>query len=620
MGLRRVLHPRTAGETLIDLAGNDYLGLAHDPRVISGGIDALRVWGAGSGGSRLVTGSTSLHAELEGELAAFTGFAGALVFSSGFLANLGVVTALSGPGALVVSDAAGHASLVDACRLSRARIAVARRDDPDDVDALLAARGEQRALVITDSVNSVDGRLAPLRALHAVCRARGALLVVDEAHGLGVRGPGGRGLLAELGLAGADDVVATCTLSKALGSQGGAVLGPAAVIAHLVDTARSFVFDTGLAPACVGAALTALRVLRAEPERVVSMLRVAAVLADAAGVPAPPSAVVSVVLGEPERAVAAALACARRGVRVGCFRPPSVPEGTSRLRLTARATVTDAELGRAADVLRACARDDGPDVASGGGPLRGNGAAERRAPGSGGGRAGSPCAGFLVVTGTGTGVGKTVVTAAVAALAPGRVAVLKPVQTGVAPDEPGDLAAVVGLVPGVATRELGRYAEPLAPATAARRAGLAPVGPADVVAAARELAGTHDLVLIEGAGGLLVRLDDAGATLADVAAELCAPVLVVTAAGLGTLNHTELTVRELARRGLTCAGVVIGAWPPNPDLAARCNLTDLPAVTGVPLLGAVPAGAGGASAAEFVRLARHGLAPALGGNWQDPRP
>jgi 8-amino-7-oxononanoate synthase len=350
-GLRRALRPRAADEPLLDLAGNDYLGLCTDPRVVEGAVAATRAWGAGSTGSRLVTGTTALHGELESELAAFVGAEAALVFSSGYLANLGVVTALSGPGTLVVSDAANHASLVDACRLARARIAVTPRDDPAAVDALLAGRTEERALVVTDGVNSVDGAFAPLRELHAVCRARGALLVVDEAHGLGVVGPGGRGLLAATGLAGADDVVATVTLSKALGSQGGAVVGPAAVVAHLVDTARSFIFDTGLAPACIGAALAALRVLRAEPGRPAAILRAAAALAAAAGVPAPPSAVVSVVLGEPDIAVAAAAACAERGVRVGCFRPPSVPKGTSRLRLTARATLTDAELAHAGAVL-----------------------------------------------------------------------------------------------------------------------------------------------------------------------------------------------------------------------------------------------------------------------------
>ncbi len=223
----------------------------------------------------------------------------------------------------------------------------------------------------------------------------------------------------------------------------------------------------------------------------------------------------------------------------------------------------------------------------------------------------------LVVTGTGTGVGKTVVTAAIAALAVGRVAVLKPAQTGVGPGEPGDLAEVARLVPGITGRELARYPDPLAPATAARRVGVAPVTPADAAQAAKDLAGDHDLVLVEGAGGLLVRFDRDG-TLADVAAALDAPVLVVAAAGLGTLNHTALTVEALQARGLTCAGVVIGAWPAEPDLAARCNLGDLPALTGVPLLGAVPDGAGALEPAAFAALARHGLAAELGGEWHTP--
>lgn len=222
----------------------------------------------------------------------------------------------------------------------------------------------------------------------------------------------------------------------------------------------------------------------------------------------------------------------------------------------------------------------------------------------------------LVVTGTGTGVGKTVVTAAIAALAvdSGRgVAVLKPAQTGIGPGEPGDLDEVCRLAGGEVTlRELARYPDPLAPATAARRAGMAPVTVAAIAAAARELAAEHDLVLVEGAGGLLVRLDDRG-TVADAAAALGAPVVVVAAAGLGTLNHTALTVEVLHSRGLYCAGAVIGCWPAEPGLADRCNLADLPAVTGVPLLGAMPTGASTLGRAEFLAAARDGLAPGLGG-------
>ncbi|MGH4024450.1 MAG: 8-amino-7-oxononanoate synthase [Pseudonocardiaceae bacterium] len=352
-GLRRTLPSRSAVEPVIDLASNDYLGLARDPRVVEAAVEAARTWGVGSTGSRLVTGSTELHEELETELAAFCGTRAALVFSSGYTANLGAVSALSGPGALVVSDAAAHASLVDACRLSRARVVVTPHLDVAAVDAALRTRSEPRALVVTDSVSSVDGGFAPLAQLHAVCRAHGAVLVADEAHALGIRGPGGRGLLAECGLAGEPDVVATVTLSKSLGSQGGAVLGSRAVVDHLVDAARSFIFDTGLAPAAVGGALAALRVLRAEPALPGHVLGVAAALAAAAGAPAPTSAVVSVILGEPQRAVSAALDCLRQGVRVGCFRPPSVPAGTSRLRLTAHAALGDADLEHCRQVLGA---------------------------------------------------------------------------------------------------------------------------------------------------------------------------------------------------------------------------------------------------------------------------
>ena len=360
-GLRRGLRPRPAVATELDLASNDYLGLSQHARVIEGGVDALRTWGAGATGSRLVTGNTSLHEELESSLAEFVGAAAGLVFSSGYTANLGAVVGLSGPGSLLVSDALSHASLVDACRLSRARVVVTPHRDIDAVDAALAARDEERAVVITESVFSTDGALAPVRQLHEVCRRHRALLVVDEAHGLGVRGIGGRGLLHELGLAGAPDVVMTTTLSKALGSQGGAVLGSVAVRDHLIDAARPFIFDTGLAPAAVGAALAAHRVLSAEPWRPEAVLRHAGTLAQICAVAEfPQSAVVSVILGAPEVALAAATACLDAGVRVGCFRPPTVPAGTSRLRLTARASLDDddLELARAVltDVLAAARR------------------------------------------------------------------------------------------------------------------------------------------------------------------------------------------------------------------------------------------------------------------------
>ncbi|KUI11974.1 8-amino-7-oxononanoate synthase [Mycobacterium sp. GA-1285] len=351
-GLRRSLRARPPVGTELDLASNDYLGLSQHPAVIDGGVAALRTWGAGSTGSRLVTGNTELHEGFERALAEFVGAEAALVFSSGYTANLGAVVALSGAGSLLVSDALTHASLVDACRLSRARVVVTPHRDVAAVEAALAARGEERAAVLTDSVFSADGDLAPLRALHDVCRRHGALLIVDEAHGLGVRGSGGRGLLHEVGLAGAPDIVMTTTMSKALGSQGGVVLGPAAVRDHLIDAARPFIFDTGLAPAAVGAAWAALDVLIAQPWRARAVIERAAALASICSVPErPESAVVSVILGDPDVAFGAAVACLDRGVRVGCFRPPTVPAGTSRLRLTARASLTDDEMRLAGEVL-----------------------------------------------------------------------------------------------------------------------------------------------------------------------------------------------------------------------------------------------------------------------------
>jgi 8-amino-7-oxononanoate synthase len=352
-GLRRALHPRPADGCQVDLASNDYLGLAQHPEVIDAGVRALRTWGAGSTGSRLVTGNTELHEEFEQSLADFVGASAGLVFSSGYTANLGALVSRSGPGSLVVSDAAAHASLVDGCRLSRARVVVTPHLDAEAVTVALAGRDEERAVVVTDSVFSTDGALAPLQRLHEVCRAHGAVLLVDEAHGLGVRGAGGRGLLHETGLAGAPDVVMTTTLSKALGSQGGAVLGSEAVRDHLINTARPFIFDTGLAPAAVGAALGALRVLADEPWRARAVLDHAGVLAQICGVgdQPPTSAVVSVILGDPDAAVAAASACLEAGVRVGCFRPPTVPAGTSRLRLTAHASLTGDELDLAGRVL-----------------------------------------------------------------------------------------------------------------------------------------------------------------------------------------------------------------------------------------------------------------------------
>jgi 8-amino-7-oxononanoate synthase len=401
-GVSRRLRPRPAdGDGLTDLASNDYLGLCQDPRVTESAAQAARAWGAGATGSRLVTGSTDLHTRLESGLAEFTGAAAALVFSSGYLANLATVTALaaalqfadqqptrsgqpgagwhpgaegrtpwtprparasSPPGALIVSDAANHASLVDACRLARARVEIVPHLDAGAAERALAGRSEPAALIVTESAFSLGGPLAPVAALHRAARAQGALLVIDEAHALGVAGPGGRGVARAAGIACEPDVILTLTLSKALGAQGGAVLGAREVIDTLIDSARPFIFDTGLAPASTAAALCALQALAAQPclaERARGNAARLAALAEGAGLPVeqPHAAVVTVTIGDPARALAAQQTCLRHGARVGCFRPPSVAPGRSCLRLTARATMTEADFAVAARAL-AAVRDE----------------------------------------------------------------------------------------------------------------------------------------------------------------------------------------------------------------------------------------------------------------------
>jgi 8-amino-7-oxononanoate synthase len=361
-GLRRRLAPRPPQDVTLDLASNDYLGLARDPRLAEAAAGAARTWGTGATGSRLVTGTTSLHAELETELAAFAAAQTALVFSSGYLANLAVVTALTaalGGEVLIVSDERNHASLIDGCRLARAkgvRVQVTPHGDTAAIGAALASRPEEAALVVTDAVFSVSGDQAPVAALHAIARRHRALLVIDEAHSFGVVGADGSGAAVAAGIAGEPDVVRTVTLSKSLGGQGGAVLAAEEVRQTLVDTGRGFIFDTGLAPPAAAAALAALRVLRTEPELPAKARGAAGRLAGIAAelgldIAMPDAAVAAVILGDPLVALAAQRTCAEHGVRVGCFRPPSVPAGGACLRLTGRATLTENDFRLASRVL-----------------------------------------------------------------------------------------------------------------------------------------------------------------------------------------------------------------------------------------------------------------------------
>ena len=369
-GLVRTPMTRLDGDQGVDLASNDYLGLATDPRLAQAAREAIGRWGTGATSSRLVAGTTALHLELESGLADLTGMESALVFSSGYLANLGVTTALGGPGTLIVADEHCHASLIDGFRLSRSKVETVPHNDLDATEHYLRNRTEPRALIAGESIYSVFGDAAPLPQLLSLAEEHDAMLLVDEAHSLGVAGRGafqGHGSVAGTDLAAHPNVVLTATLSKSLGSQGGAVLGSALLRQHLVNRARSFIFDTGLAPASAAAGLAAVGIIRAEPWRAAAVHRNAASLTEglkparlgwgaAVGPVGAPfqtaGAVQSIPMPSAAAALAASQAAHRAGVRVGCFRPPSVPDGVSRLRLTARATLTPHDIDYACATLR----------------------------------------------------------------------------------------------------------------------------------------------------------------------------------------------------------------------------------------------------------------------------
>ncbi len=319
---------------VVTFASNDYLGLSCHPAVVAAAHGALDRWGTGAGASRLVTGSRPVHHDLEAELAEWKQCGRAVVFPTGFAANLGVLTTLGQPGTLICSDELNHASIIDGARLARADQVVYRHGDVDHLDSLLAG-ASGRALVVSDLVFSMDGDVAPIEALADCCRRHQALLVLDEAHA--VLGPDPAPAL------GGVEAVRVGTLSKALGSVGGFVAGPTRTIELLENRARSYIFSTAVPPADAAAALAALRVVRS-PEGVALRDRLAGLLARVA--PGHPSPIVPVVLGTEDGALAASAALLDRGLWVPAIRPPTVPPGTARLRVTLSAAHTDGEVTR----------------------------------------------------------------------------------------------------------------------------------------------------------------------------------------------------------------------------------------------------------------------------------
>ncbi|MDX6615910.1 MAG: 8-amino-7-oxononanoate synthase [Solirubrobacterales bacterium] len=349
------------GRPVLLLCSNNYLGLADHPRVRGAAAEAAMRLGTSAGASRLISGNMTLHGRLEQRLAEFKGTESALLFGSGYLANTGAVAALAGEGEVVFSDELNHASIIDGCRLARAETFVYRHADVEHLAWGLRKAGPRASLIATDGVFSMDGDIAPLPELHELAREHGARLLVDEAHGTGAIGPGGRGAVAAAGLSGEVDVVVG-TLGKALGGYGAYVCGSEPLTEYLLNTARPFIFSTALPPSAVAAATAALDLLAARPKRVERLAANAAALREALAdegleVGASQTQIVPVIVGDAESAMTLCERALERGVFAQAIRPPTVPEGTCRLRLTAMATHRVTELRKAAKIIGAAARD-----------------------------------------------------------------------------------------------------------------------------------------------------------------------------------------------------------------------------------------------------------------------
>src|SRR5215216_2722072 len=351
------------GKPVLLLCSNNYLGLADHPRVREAAADAAMRWGAGAGASRLVSGNMTLHRRLEDRLAAFKGTQSALLFGSGYLANLGVVPALARRGEIVFSDELNHASIIDGCRLAGAETIVYRHGDVDHLAWELRNADGRGALIVTDGVFSMDGDVAPLEEIVELARRHDVRVMVDDAHGTGTLGPGGRGTVAEAGLDGEVDVIVG-TLGKALGSYGAFVGCDHAVTRYLVNAARPLIFSTGLPPAAAAAAMAALDLLQEQPRRVERLADNAATLRDELAregfdVSGSETQIVPLIVGEAGLAMRICEAALEQGVFAQAIRPPTVAEGSSRLRLAVMASHTRSELREAARIIaQAALRSD----------------------------------------------------------------------------------------------------------------------------------------------------------------------------------------------------------------------------------------------------------------------
>ncbi|MGA7123592.1 MAG: aminotransferase class I/II-fold pyridoxal phosphate-dependent enzyme [Polyangiaceae bacterium] len=561
--LRERPPPRTH-DPAVSFCSNDYLALAgrRAPSAASG-----------AAASRLVSGDDPIHASLEEAAAELVGQAASLVFTSGYAANVGLLSALAGPGDLIVSDSLNHASIIDGARLSRAKIAVVPHLELDSVARALRERMHCRAFVVTESYFSMDADSPNLPALRSLCNEHGAALVVDEAHALGVLGSEGRGLCAEAGVR-ADAVVGT--FGKAFGAGGAFVAGCPALVAWLWNRARSFVFSTGLSPVVAAAALEGMHRARQEPwrrEQVIEMAgrlrsELGALDAEIRGF----GHILPWVVGDAGDAMDLARRLRERGADVRAIRPPSVPPGTARLRLTVTAGHREADVQRIVDAVKAVRRTSRGEL--------------RPKPKENPQRRGR----LVVVTGTGTGIGKTHFAEALLRRwgRSARVAGVKPIESGVDGRSLSD-AQRLAAASTFHVKQMGyAFPAPLSPHLAARDQGTAIRLEVvlNSIAQARELA---EGVVLELPGGLFTPVDDSTSN-ADLATMLAPDlVLLVAPDRLGVLHDVTAAIRAAASIALPIGGIVLVA-PESRDSSTGRNAPELRRLSPVPVLATLPRG------------------------------
>jgi 8-amino-7-oxononanoate synthase len=579
------------GKQLVTFSSNDYLGLASHPALQLASAEAASNSGFGAGSSRLVCGTLPEHLAIEDSLASLVGTQAALLFPTGYQANLGVITALAGPEDLIVADRAVHASIIDGCRLSHAKLALYPHLDLLRAEKHLKHVGPacRRRFLITESLFSMDGDVAPLSHLAMSAKANDAALIVDEAHAIGCLGPQGSGLCAQFGV---EPDILVGTLGKAIGASGAFVAGTAALRTYLVNRARSFLFTTALPPPLAAAALASVKIITSPEGDILRQRLLEAVthLRSALGLPPDPfgSPIVPFILGADDSAVRASNLLRERGFLVPPIRPPTVREGTARLRITLSAQHTRQQVAAFAAALTALPPDLREPITPTAAPCHptvpsNSLPAARPEP--------RPMRGIFLL-GTDTGVGKSTVAAAFLHLLVTRghnPVPFKPVETGADP-RPSDALRLrdASMRPDLPIEIICPFPfpEPMAPAAAAAAAGVR-LTLSHLLSAAAAASCHGSPLVVESAGGVLTPYGD-HLTSADLATALGFPVLLIARNALGTVSHTSLAVSEIRRRSLRFLGIILVNTQASatPDQSSNSSL--IANLTGAAPLGVFP--------------------------------